>query len=372
LSKPRIAYLVNQYPKVSHSFVRREILALERLGLEVQRLALRGWEGELVDEADRAERRRTRYVLKEGVTGLVAAPVRAAIASPWRFASALRLAARMARRADRPLPYHLAYLAEACRILPWLRESGASHVHAHFGTNSAEVAMLASALGGPPFSFTVHGPEEFDKPQAIRLGEKAERAAFVVAISSYGRGQLCRWVDPAHWERIKVVHCGVDTDYFAAPASRPPAAPRFVCVGRLCEQKGQLLLVEAAGRLVARGVALELVLAGDGEMRPQVESLIARLGLERHVTITGWIDGDAVRERILAARALALPSLAECRPETWTRSARRSKRRRRARSRRSSAWARRRTSVCANGIRSRSKRRNSRDSSRRAWPLRIR
>ena len=40
----RVAYLVNQYPTVSHTFIRREILALERCGVEVTRFALRGWQ----------------------------------------------------------------------------------------------------------------------------------------------------------------------------------------------------------------------------------------------------------------------------------------------------------------------------------------
>jgi glycosyltransferase involved in cell wall biosynthesis len=311
MSRPRVAYLVNQYPKVSHSFVRREIRALERLGHEVQRIALRGWEGALADREDLEERAQTRYVLREGPAALLPALAAAALASPRRFAGALALAVRMSRRADRPLPYHLAYLAEACRILPWLRSFGATHVHAHFGTNAAEVAMLANALGGPPYSFTVHGPEEFDKPQALGLAEKARRAAFVVAVSSHGRAQLWRWIDPQHWERITVVHCGLEREYFAAPAVPVPDAPRLVCVGRICEQKGQLLLVKAAAKLAARGRAFELVLAGDGEMRPQVEALIAKHRLEQRVAVTGWLGGDAVRQQILTSRALVLPSFAE-------------------------------------------------------------
>ena len=73
----RIAYLMNQYPKVSHIFIRREILALERLDFEVFRIALRGWDGELVDDEDRVERKRTRYVLREGASALLLAIMRA-------------------------------------------------------------------------------------------------------------------------------------------------------------------------------------------------------------------------------------------------------------------------------------------------------
>ncbi|WP_313299833.1 glycosyltransferase [Pseudomonas sp.] len=307
----RIAYFVNQYPKVSHSFIRREILALERQGLEVQRIALRGWDAELHDPEDLAERGKTRYVLQAGIKGLLAPTLQALRAQPGRFFKALKLALRLGRRADRSWPYHLVYLAEACQVLQWLQASAAEHVHAHFGTNSAEVVMLAQALGGPGYSFTVHGPEEFDKAQALHLGHKASQAAFVVAVSSYGRSQLFRWVDPAHWPKVKVVHCGLERSFHEGQGSLVAHAPRLVCVGRLCEQKGQLLLIEAAHALASTGVDFELVLAGDGEMRGPVEALIARYGLQRQVRITGWIGSAQVRDEILAARALVLPSFAE-------------------------------------------------------------
>jgi glycosyltransferase involved in cell wall biosynthesis len=307
----KIAYLVNQYPKVSHSFIRREILALERQGFEVERIALRGWGDPLADPQDLRERAQTRYLLQGGAFVLALAVLRQVAAAPVRFVRAFALAWRMGRRAARPRPLHLAYLAEACRMVPWMRQSGVRHVHAHFGTNSAEVAMLAGALGGPPYSFTVHGPEEFDQPEFLHLAEKIRRAAFVVAVSSYGRSQVYRWIDERQWPKVQVVHCGIEPAFHAAPAAPSPAAPRIVCVGRLCEQKGQLLLVRAVGRLVRKGTALELVLAGDGEMRPQLEALIAEFGLQECVRITGWIGSDTVRDEILAARALVLPSFAE-------------------------------------------------------------
>lgn len=307
----RIAYLVNQYPKVSHTFIRREILALEAQGAEVLRIALRGWDAELADEADERERGRTRFVLKEGLGALLGACVVMLVRRPAAFLRALRLAVRMARGAERPLPYHLAYFAEACRIVPWVEDFGATHLHAHFGTNPAEVAMLSRELGGPPYSFTIHGPEEFDKPEAIGLSEKVRRASFVVAISSFGRSQVQRWVAHDQWPKIHVVHCGLDRAFHDVAPSAPPEGPRLVCVGRLCEQKGQLLLVEAAQRLAAKGVAFELVLAGDGEMRPHIERLVQRFGLSNRVRITGWISGEAVRREILAARGLVLPSFAE-------------------------------------------------------------
>lgn len=307
----RIAYLINQYPKPSHTFIRREIRALEAAGLEVDRIALRGWTEQPIDADDQSEQRRTRYVLKSGLWSLAASAMKTAARSPLRFLSALVLALRSGRHSERGVAYHLAYLAEACRVADWLCEREINHLHAHFGTNAASVAMLVRALGGPPYSFTVHGPEEFDKPHLLDLRQKIRNADFVVAISSFGRSQLCRWSSPSDWKRIVVVHCGLERGYFESPHEPPPAAPRLVCVGRLCEQKGQLLLIEAASRLDAKGIEFQLVLAGDGEMRGDIETAIKAHRLQDRVHITGWIDGERVRREILASRALVLPSFAE-------------------------------------------------------------
>ena len=172
--------------------------------------------------------------------------------------------------------------------------------------------MLARALGGPGYSFTAHGPEELDKPAFLGLGRKVTNAAFAVAISSFGRSQLSRWVAADQWSKIRVVHCGLEAAFFARPDElRPAAVPRLVCVGRLCEQKGQLLLVAATAALARRGVDVELVLAGDGEMRDAVEAAVAAAGIGDRVRITGWIGSAQVRDELQAARALVLPSFAE-------------------------------------------------------------
>jgi glycosyltransferase involved in cell wall biosynthesis len=307
----RIAYLINRYPKISHSFIRREIQALERRGINVMRIAIRGWNDRLVDADDAREREHTRYVLQGGALPLILALFRLLLSHPLRTLKALGLELKMARRSERPMPVHLIYLAEACKIFSWLKQENITHLHAHFGTNSAEVAMLVHMLGGPPWSFTVHGPEEFDKPFAIGLAEKIRRAAFVVAISSYGRSQLYRLVEHPFWPKIEVVHCGLDRKFLDEAPEQPLSPRRLVCVGRICEQKGQLLLLQAANLLAAKGVEFELVLAGDGEMRAEAEQFIADHQLESKVHITGWISNDQVRHELLAARALVLPSFAE-------------------------------------------------------------
>jgi len=313
----RIAYLINQYPKASHSFIRREMAELERQGHPVQRIALRRSGEALADPDDRQDTTRTAYVLDGWKTApaLAAAAAAMLLRHPLRLARAAWLAWRTGWRAQRPLPWQLAYLAEACRVAQLVRSGQASHLHAHFGTNATQVAMLASVLSGLPYSFTVHGPEEFDQPAALRLCEKIQHASFVVAVCHYGGSQLYRCLPHSEWSKVRVLRCGLPAGFAAASSDVGIEAlqpmPRLICVGRLCAQKGQLLLVEALHRLRQLGKPAQLVLAGDGELRPSIEALVARLQLQNQVSITGWLSGAEVQQHIRAAHAFVLPSFAE-------------------------------------------------------------
>jgi glycosyltransferase involved in cell wall biosynthesis len=306
-----VAYLVNQYPKVSHSFIRREILALEADGIPVLRFSVRSCATELVDEADRQELDKTRFILGVGLFGVLLSFCRVAISRPSQFWQSFRLAWKLGHRSEQGILYHLIYLAEACVLLEWLNQADVAHLHAHFGTNSTTVALLCRSLGGPPYSFTVHGPEEFDKVQAIGLPEKIKRADFVVAISSFGKSQLYRWCSLDQWPKIHVVHCGVDQAYLDHPFTPMPTEPQFVCIGRLCEDKGQLLLVQAAQQLIQEGFRFRLVLVGDGTIRPEIEALIAAHHLQPYIEITGWASNVEVRRHLLNAWVMVLPSFAE-------------------------------------------------------------
>lgn len=306
-----IAYLINQYPKVSHSFIRREILALEEQGLQIKRFAMRSCAAELVDEADKHELSQTRYLLSVGFPGLFLGLLKTAIASPLNFLKSLALTVKVGWNSERGILRHLVYLAEACVLRGWLRADRVNHIHAHFGTNATTVAMLCHALGGPTYSFTVHGPEEFDKVKAIAIPAKLAHASFAIAISSFGKSQLMRWCDHPHWAKIHVVHCGLDQAFFTQTSPAIPATPNLVCVGRLSEQKGHFLLLEAVQRLHAKGVRLNLTLVGDGDLRPAIEAFIHRCQLQDVVKITGWATNTEVQQYILDAKALVLPSFAE-------------------------------------------------------------
>jgi glycosyltransferase involved in cell wall biosynthesis len=366
-----VAYLINQYPQPSHTFIRREIAALENQGVGVHRFTLRASCGKLVDPGDQAEYEKTRAILDQGPVKVILVLMQSLITRPVRFLAAAKLTWKFSRASNRGTIAHLAYFAEACVLRRWLIDAGVTHLHAHFGTNSTAVASICRELGGPPFSFTVHGPEEFDNPVGLSLGEKTRRAAFAVTISAFGRSQLCRWCEPEVWPRIQVVRCGVDQSFLVAenpekaPAAAELASPaeplhvensktgtdpvffqaaenvktgtdpvflpgpekptseasntvdfaiaKFVCVGRLEPQKGQLLLLDAVAKMMSSASPpnIKVTLIGEGSMRDQLERRIRELGLADMIYLAGLRSGAEIREEILASRAMVLPSFAE-------------------------------------------------------------
>lgn len=303
----KIAYVLNTYPQPSHSFIRRELRALEAQGVEVQRLAMRRAAVPLVDPQDRSEAGITRYVLEQGLVALVAALLAMLATGPVRFLRAFAQAMRLGGKSEAGRLRHLVYLAEAAWVARHARSAGLVHLHAHFGTNAAAVAMLAHALGGPGYSFTVHGPEEFDAPRALSLGEKLDKARFALGVSQFGRSQLKRWAAVETWPRLHVVHCGIEPGKFAEVAPLPDGPVRVVSIGRFAEQKGQMVLLEA----MAEVPELTLTLVGDGEMRDELTAAAHRIGLTDRVVFAGWRDEAGVRAALNEAHALVMPSFAE-------------------------------------------------------------
>lgn len=312
---PRVAYLVSLYPAVSHSFVQREIAALRTRGVRVDPFSIhRSTESDVLTDADRASRDETFAVVPPRMPDFVAAHLRQLLARPGTYLQTLGRALRMPGGRRRGRLSQLFHFAEAVPIADQCRRRGILHVHAHFTSPSADVALLVAALLGPRavWSFTAHGTDIFDDVPA-RLAAKVHDAALVVCVSDFGRSQLMRLVAEEHWPKLRVVRCGLDRPWFAPCPLRPAdgAALSVLSVGRLEREKGHTILIDAIADLAGRGVAARLVVVGDGSRRPALEQQARRLGVAESVAFVGSIGQDRIRERYLDADVFCLPSLGE-------------------------------------------------------------
>lgn len=307
----RIAYFTNQYPAPSHTFIQREIVALEARGHDLHRYAIRHSLTPLVDPDDILEAGKTRHVSRVGFVGLAVHILGSVLRHPLGMLRAISHAKMYADAAGRTYFIHLAYLLEAAILADWCRRDRIEHLHVHFGTNPSTIAALAHQISGIKFSFTAHGADEFDRPIGWGLGHKMRAASFTVAVCSFGRGQMMRWARPEDWTKIHVVHCGIDNRYMADETHELSTEKRLLCVGRLSIEKGHIPLLEAARILRSEGHEFELIFAGDGPLRNHLEQEVKRLALSDVVKFLGTISQQDVRKEMLRARAFVLPSFAE-------------------------------------------------------------
>jgi hypothetical protein len=187
----KIAYLMPTYPMTSMTFIRREIEALERLGVNVKRYASRVWHEKLVDARDVAESGRTHYLLTGNTTALVAAFIRELLVNPKGSWRAIRATWQLAANAGGLSIKHFAYLLEAAYLRQRAQLDRIEHIHAHFSTNATTVAMLSRLMGGPNYSFTAHGPDEFDDGARKSIDAKLQMPLLPLPSATTARKSSC-------------------------------------------------------------------------------------------------------------------------------------------------------------------------------------
>src|SRR5919202_2272133 len=316
-----IAYITDHYPAPSHTFVQREVLALRERGVDVRTFSIRRvGDDHVLSRADAEALRTTTALLPPRPAALVVAHAVALLRHPRAYVRAAADAARVPATTLRARLWQLFYFGEAILLWWYARRAGVRHVHAHFASPGADVAHLfarfarRAGAGGAGWSFTGHGTDITDADPGA-LAAKVRDADLVVCVSDHGRAQLMTLVEEVHWDKIHVVHCGVDLDEFVPappdPAARPPGPVRLLAVGRLVAVKGHGVLVEAVARLVRDGLEVVATVVGEGPRRAGLEALARDFGVAERIRFTGAVGQDDIRRFYAEADVFCLPSFAE-------------------------------------------------------------
>lgn len=308
----RLAWLASSYPRAVDTAVRNEVTGLRERGHVVRTYAIRRTEpSQLTSDLHLREAASTVYLFSGHIRTALFRSLALLAGSPARWFRAARLAVHTHPPGFSGCVRQLAYFLEASVLADQLSRTNAEHLHCHIAENPASVAMLASELSGVPWSMTVHGPYEFRSIEEWALPEKLRRASFTVCITEFTRSQCMMFLPPEEWRRLEVIRCGPDPAFLANEP--PPFADTrlLVWVGRICEEKGVPILLEALAELAREQRDFACLFIGDGPLRGWLERRAAELGLTSRIRITGWLNGEAVRKELAGARGMVLPSFAE-------------------------------------------------------------
>lgn len=302
----KIAYLLKKFPRLSETFVLNEILHQERSGADVHVFSRRSPD---------AEPRHPEFAQLRAPIEMLSAETGMA---PWldlfgpadanhRLLDAFGRLVREVSGFQHPRMPGL--FAEALLVLRRTRELGIRHVHAHFATDSAIVAMLVRDLGGPTYSVTAHAKDIYRSTVNPRLLSRiVERSSFTVTVCDANVEHLRTILSPAAFANVRRLYNGIDLDLFE-PKDVRRDDDHVLCVGRLVEKKGFLVLVRALALLRDSGLSFRATFVGEGEDRKNIEAEIARLSMGERITMAGAKDQAAVRDYLARATVMCLPCI---------------------------------------------------------------
>jgi colanic acid/amylovoran biosynthesis glycosyltransferase len=262
-----VLYVASQLPKLSETFVYRELFGLREQGRTMLAASVRPPDRFPDDPVLAA-------LADEAVIAYSPATWRQAPLAIARHPAIALGALADAARADHPsLRSRLKHVVQAIAGIALghrLRGRGIGHVHGHMAHVPATIALYAARTLGARFSFTGHAADLFVDRAALRF--KLEQADFVACISHWHQA-FYREITPLPARRLPVVRCSV-----ALPERIEASNREVVTVARLVPKKGIDLLIRAFAR--ARPAGWTLRILGDGPERPALERLAAELGVD--------------------------------------------------------------------------------------------
>lgn len=176
------------------------------------------------------------------------------------------------------------------------------HLHAPHSTDVATIAMVAAEMCSLPWSFSSHTAFDDKLPR-----EKMESASFVRSISDFDKKRLIARSSQAGAEKIHIIHCGINPEGWTfAPRKQLNDPARVLSVGTLQEKKGHSVLIDAAARLVERGIVFQLTIAGGGALSQALAEQVERLSLASAVELVGPRPQEEIRELYDQADVFAL------------------------------------------------------------------
>jgi glycosyltransferase involved in cell wall biosynthesis len=301
----RLGYLYSRYPVISQTFCDREMLALERLGFNLEIGSIHPPLTSLRHEHIAQLRAPIRYAPPQKILSIVEENAKRRRRWPGELID-------LHERVYGPPVKAGLRARNALYFADLFIRKGVEHFHVHFANRAAHTALFVKAMTGLPFSVTAHGQDFMaDLASDDLLREICDAAEFVAAETDYS-ANLLRQRCPNAAQKIHRVYNGIDLERIPPP-SPPPSnpKPRILSVGRLVAFKGFEQLIDAGAVLAKRGHDFICEIIGDGPLHEPLQARIDHENLASRVILLGSLSQAAVFERLRATDIFALPSIVD-------------------------------------------------------------
>src|SRR5581483_3219653 len=302
----RLGYFYSRYPVLSQTFCDAEMLALERLGFELEIGSVHPPLTSLRHEHIANLRAPIHYAPPQEILKISEKMAKAAGRWPGDLVDRHNKKYGPGGKAEQRARNAL-YFAN------YFTRRRVDHVHVHFANRAAHTAIFLKEISGIPFSVTAHGQDFMkDLGNDDLLREICAAAEFVAAETDYSR-DLLRQRCPESAYKIHRVYNGMNLMRFpeAQQGDTRNSVPRIISIGRLVAFKGFEYLIDACAELSRRALDFTCEIIGDGPLRSDLEARIKKLNLSNRVHLLGSLLQDVVLEKLGSADIFALASITD-------------------------------------------------------------
>jgi glycosyltransferase involved in cell wall biosynthesis len=307
----KIAYIMSRFPLLSETFILREMIEVERQGVEICLYPLICMKEPVVHK-ETLRWTRAANCIPFLSTQILAENIRALIQKPPVYVSLLWQVIKENLTSPDFLIRGLMLFPKAVYMAKQLSLENIEHIHAHYATHPGLVAWVIHKLTGISYSITIHSHDIYDC-QAM-LETKLRGAKFLVPISNYNVDYMAKMFGEWIREKCHVVHCGIDVSNYSVQQEAPLQGERdfdLIQIGSLNWKKGQTYLIQAIALLRARGIPVRLRIIGEGADRAVVEEEIKKNQLAAVVELLGAKTQEEVAALLVTADCYVQSSVSE-------------------------------------------------------------
>ena len=300
--RPRLGIIISMFPELHETFILRELVALERRGVEFDIYSLQYPRDPItMEDAIRLSTERTFYSPLLSL-GSVGAFLRAVRHHPVKLLKAMGQVVLKGR--DRPMDIvkNLAILPLSLYIGEQGRQRGVNHWHGHWANIPTTACWYLQQIHAEPWSAAIHGEDIFSPNRFLRY--KLDDAAFAVVCSGYFCNHLKQEMGLDDPEKIHLNYHGLDPrvlqhvpdKQFRERTADEPL--RLISIGRLVPTKGHDVLIRACAALLDSGRELQLSIIGSGPIEQELKALAEAEGIARKVDFRGALAFADVLEAL--------------------------------------------------------------------------
>jgi len=303
--KPKIAYILSQFPEMHETFILREIDALRRKGIEIEIFSLKYCRDKIIHPQAIPLIKGTHY--PKLIFSLIFSNLYFVSIGPIRYFKTLFYIIFKNISSFNYLWKSLYIFPISVHYAKIIKNKRIKHIHAHWLTIPTTSAIIISGLLNIKFSITAHAWDIF-LPSPMKR-EKIKMAEFVITCTQFNKKYLEERINEDLDGKVVVNYHGINLGNYPRSNDSKNRNIKIISIGALQRRKGFDYLIKACAILKEKNIDFGCKIVGGGIQRKKLTRLIHNYGLQDKVELLGERKHKDVMDLLSNSDLFVLPCI---------------------------------------------------------------